>query len=85
MYWLQAFLELATEEAAVNMVKHYVPSKPLIRSQPIDIQYSNYKELQTGNLSVSILFPFCKIELHMSCVLVLAGIELIVFTVAFDT
>ncbi|NXX40923.1 PTBP3 protein, partial [Tricholaema leucomelas] len=43
----QALLEMATEEAAVNMVKHYVPNRPVIRDQAIDIQYSNYKELHT--------------------------------------
>ncbi|NXG50494.1 PTBP3 protein, partial [Psilopogon haemacephalus] len=51
----QAFLEMATEEAAVNVMKHYTSSRPVIRHQPIDIRYSNYKELQTENLPVSIL------------------------------
>ncbi|XP_054253600.1 polypyrimidine tract-binding protein 3 [Indicator indicator] len=46
----QAFLEMASEEAAVNMVKHYTPGGPILRRQPIYIQYSNYKELQTSHL-----------------------------------
>ncbi|NXN12372.1 PTBP3 protein, partial [Indicator maculatus] len=60
----QAFLEMASEEAAVNMMKHYTPGWPVLHNQPIYIQYSNYKELQTGNLPVSMLFPFCQDELQ---------------------
>ncbi|XP_035165976.1 polypyrimidine tract-binding protein 3 [Oxyura jamaicensis] len=46
----QAFLEMASEEAAVTMVNYYTPVTPLLRSQPIYIQYSNHRELKTDNL-----------------------------------
>ncbi|XP_048354954.1 polypyrimidine tract-binding protein 2 isoform X3 [Sphaerodactylus townsendi] len=45
----QAFLELATEEAAITMVNYYSAVTPLLRNQPIYIQYSNHKELKTDN------------------------------------
>nr|XP_045369179.1 polypyrimidine tract-binding protein 2 isoform X1 [Camelus bactrianus] len=45
----QAFLELATEEAAVTMVNYYSAVTPHLRNQPIYIQYSNHKELKTDN------------------------------------
>lgn len=47
---LQAFLEMASEEAAVTMVNYYTPVTPHLRSQPIFIQYSNHRELKTDNL-----------------------------------
>ena len=88
VYWLQAFLEMASEEAAVAMVNYYSAATPLLHSQPVYIQYSNHRELKTDNLpnqAVSIRFPCNRIELHVSYVLDLARIELIFFTVACDT
>ncbi|NXA85114.1 PTBP3 protein, partial [Melanocharis versteri] len=49
MYWLQAFLEMASVYAAVTMVNYYTPSPPHLHDQPVYIQYSNYKELRTDN------------------------------------
>ncbi|NXF41477.1 PTBP3 protein, partial [Nyctibius bracteatus] len=46
----QAFLEMASEEAAITMVNYYAPSTPHLRSQPVYIQYSNHRELKTDNL-----------------------------------
>ncbi|XP_045435863.1 polypyrimidine tract-binding protein 3 isoform X6 [Pipistrellus kuhlii] len=46
----QAFLEMASEEAAITMVNYYTPVTPHLRSQPIFIQYSNHRELKTDNL-----------------------------------
>ncbi|NXO54667.1 PTBP3 protein, partial [Aramus guarauna] len=46
----QAFLEMASEEAAVTMVNYYTPATPCLRSQPVYIQFSNHKELKTDNL-----------------------------------
>ncbi|NWH48645.1 PTBP3 protein, partial [Fregata magnificens] len=46
----QAFLEMASEEAAVNMMNYYTPVTPYLRSQPVYIQYSNHRELKTDNL-----------------------------------
>ncbi|KAG8555596.1 hypothetical protein GDO81_017753 [Engystomops pustulosus] len=45
----QAFLELATEEAAGTMVNYYTTLTPHLRNQPIYIQYSNHKELKTDS------------------------------------
>ncbi|NXM00246.1 PTBP3 protein, partial [Tyrannus savana] len=45
----QAFLEMASIEAAVSMVNYYALSTPHLHSQPVFIQYSNYKELKTEN------------------------------------
>ncbi|XP_043941639.1 polypyrimidine tract-binding protein 2 isoform X2 [Protopterus annectens] len=45
----QAFLELASEEAAVTMVKYYTTVTPHLRNHPIYIQYSNHKELKTDS------------------------------------
>ncbi|KAK7833641.1 hypothetical protein U0070_020662 [Myodes glareolus] len=45
-----AFLEMASEEAAVTMVNYYTPVTPHLRSQPVYIQYSNHRELKTDNL-----------------------------------
>ncbi|NXT04949.1 PTBP2 protein, partial [Prunella fulvescens] len=45
----KAFLELATEEAAITMVNYYSAVTPHLRNQPIYIQYSNHKELKTDN------------------------------------
>ncbi|XP_030349685.1 polypyrimidine tract-binding protein 2 isoform X1 [Strigops habroptila] len=45
----QAFLELATEEAAITMVNYYSAVTPHLRNQLIYIQYSNHKELKTDN------------------------------------
>lgn len=50
MCLLQAFLEMASEEAAVTMVNYYTPVTPHLRSQPVYIQYSNHRELKTDNL-----------------------------------
>ncbi|NXA41373.1 PTBP3 protein, partial [Eudromia elegans] len=46
----QAFLEMASEEAAVTMVNYYTPVTPHLRSQPVFIQFSNHRELKTENL-----------------------------------
>ncbi|KAM6975164.1 polypyrimidine tract-binding protein 3 [Tautogolabrus adspersus] len=47
----QAFVEMASEEAAVAMVNYYTSAPPTIRNQPIFIQYSNHRELKTDNLT----------------------------------
>ncbi|NWW44383.1 PTBP3 protein, partial [Pedionomus torquatus] len=46
----QAFLEMASEEAAVNMVNYYTSAVPQLRHQQVYIQYSNHRELKTDNL-----------------------------------
>ncbi|KAM6289925.1 polypyrimidine tract-binding protein 3 [Aegotheles albertisi] len=46
----QAFLEMASEEAAITMVNYYTTATPHFRSQPVYIQYSNHRELKTDNL-----------------------------------
>ncbi|XP_056374474.1 polypyrimidine tract-binding protein 3 isoform X3 [Hyla sarda] len=46
----QAFLEMASEEAAITMMNYYTPVTPHLRSQPVYIQYSNHRELKTDNL-----------------------------------
>ncbi|NXV50234.1 PTBP3 protein, partial [Uria aalge] len=46
----QAFLEMASEEAAVSMMDYYTPTTPHLRHQPVSIQYSNHRELKTDNL-----------------------------------
>lgn len=38
-----------TEESAQTMVNYYSSVTPVIRSQPVFIQYSNHKELKTDN------------------------------------
>ncbi|XP_023800092.1 polypyrimidine tract-binding protein 3 isoform X2 [Cyanistes caeruleus] len=45
----QAFLEMASVDAAVSVVNYYTPAPPLLHNQPVYIQYSNYKELRTNN------------------------------------
>ncbi|NWH35674.1 PTBP3 protein, partial [Chloropsis hardwickii] len=45
----QAFLEMASVDAAVSMVNYYTPATPQLHNQPVYIQYSNYKELRTDN------------------------------------
>ncbi|NWR22649.1 PTBP3 protein, partial [Emberiza fucata] len=45
----QAFLEMASVDAAVSMMNYYTPATPLLHNQPVYIQYSNYKELRTDN------------------------------------
>ncbi|XP_023127172.1 polypyrimidine tract-binding protein 3-like [Amphiprion ocellaris] len=47
----QAFLEMASEEAAVTMVNYYTSATPTVRNQPIFIQYSTHHELKTDNLT----------------------------------
>uniref|UniRef100_A0A4W6CQV1 Polypyrimidine tract binding protein 3 n=1 Tax=Lates calcarifer TaxID=8187 RepID=A0A4W6CQV1_LATCA len=47
----QAFLEMASEEAAVTMVNYYTSATPTVRNQPIFIQYSTHRELKTDNLT----------------------------------
>ncbi|NXX75022.1 PTBP3 protein, partial [Urocolius indicus] len=46
----QALLEMASEEAAISMVKYYTHAVPHFRSQPVYVQFSNYKQLQTDDL-----------------------------------
>ncbi|XP_038624057.1 polypyrimidine tract-binding protein 1-like [Tachyglossus aculeatus] len=45
----QAFIEMNTEEAANTMLSYYATVPPVLRSQPIYIQFSNHKELRTEN------------------------------------
>ncbi|NXK67250.1 PTBP3 protein, partial [Sylvietta virens] len=45
----QAFLEMASVDAAVSMVNYYTSGTPHLHNQPVYIQYSNYKELRTDN------------------------------------
>uniref|UniRef100_A0A8D0A1A3 RRM domain-containing protein n=1 Tax=Sander lucioperca TaxID=283035 RepID=A0A8D0A1A3_SANLU len=47
----QAFVEMASEEAAVTMVNYYTAAPPTVRNQPIFIQYSTHRELKTDNLT----------------------------------
>ncbi|XP_075581401.1 polypyrimidine tract-binding protein 1-like [Pelecanus crispus] len=42
-----AFIEMNTEEAANTMVNYCTAVTPVLRSQPIYIQFSNHKELKT--------------------------------------
>ncbi|XP_066567125.1 polypyrimidine tract-binding protein 3 isoform X4 [Amia ocellicauda] len=46
----QAFIEMASEEAAITMVNYYTTATPHLRNQPVFIQYSNHRELKTDNL-----------------------------------
>lgn len=78
---------MASEEAAATVVNHYTSTTPQLRSQPVYIQYSYHKEIKTDNLSdqaVSIVFPFNRLELHLSCVLIWTRIELIFFMETCD-
>lgn len=45
----QAFIEMSTEEAANTMVNYYTSVAPVLRGQPIYIQFSNHKELKTDS------------------------------------
>lgn len=45
----QAFLEMSSEDAAQNMVGYYSSVLPLVRNQPVHVQFSNHKELKTDN------------------------------------
>ncbi|KAF0041565.1 hypothetical protein F2P81_005097 [Scophthalmus maximus] len=45
----QAFLEMGSEDVAQNMVGYYSTVMPIIRNQPVYVQFSNYKELKTDN------------------------------------
>uniref|UniRef100_A0A8C5D938 Polypyrimidine tract-binding protein 1-like n=1 Tax=Gouania willdenowi TaxID=441366 RepID=A0A8C5D938_GOUWI len=45
----QAFLEMNSEEAAQNMVGYYSTMMPVIRHQPVYVQFSNHKELKTDH------------------------------------
>uniref|UniRef100_A0A2K6RS49 RRM domain-containing protein n=1 Tax=Rhinopithecus roxellana TaxID=61622 RepID=A0A2K6RS49_RHIRO len=45
----QAFIEMSTEEAANTMVNYYTSVTPVLRSQPIYIQFSNHKGLKTDS------------------------------------
>ncbi|XP_056893503.1 polypyrimidine tract-binding protein 1b isoform X1 [Takifugu flavidus] len=45
----QAFLEMNCEDAACNMVGYYSTVMPVIRHQPVYVQFSNHKELKTDN------------------------------------
>ncbi|XP_037553818.1 polypyrimidine tract-binding protein 1b isoform X3 [Nematolebias whitei] len=45
----QAFLEMNSEETAQNMVGYYSTVMPVIRHQPVYVQFSNHKELKTDN------------------------------------
>lgn len=57
----QAFIEMNTEETANTMVNYYTTVTPVLRSQPIYIQFSNHKELKTDsspNQAVSLFSAF---------------------------
>ncbi|XP_060037427.1 polypyrimidine tract-binding protein 1 isoform X2 [Erinaceus europaeus] len=45
----QAFVEMNTEEAANTMVNYYTSVTPVLRGQPVYIQFSNHKELKTDS------------------------------------
>ncbi|NWW74813.1 PTBP3 protein, partial [Climacteris rufus] len=45
----QAFLEMASVEAAVSVVNYYTPTTPHLHNQPVYIQYSIHKELKIDN------------------------------------
>ncbi|KAL1022242.1 hypothetical protein UPYG_G00024110 [Umbra pygmaea] len=45
----QAFLEMNSVDQAQTMVNYYSTVTPLIRQQPVYMQYSNHKELKTDN------------------------------------
>ncbi|XP_006904099.1 polypyrimidine tract-binding protein 1 isoform X2 [Pteropus alecto] len=45
----QAFIEMNTEEAANTMVNYYTSVTPVLRGQPIYVQFSNHKELKTDS------------------------------------
>lgn len=45
----QAFLEMNSEDAAGHMVGYYSTVMPVIRHQPVYVQFSNHKELKTDN------------------------------------
>ncbi|KAK1341274.1 hypothetical protein QTO34_017678 [Cnephaeus nilssonii] len=45
----QAFIEMNTEEAAITMVNYYTSMTPMLRGQPIYIQFSHLKELNTSS------------------------------------
>ncbi|NWV32550.1 PTBP3 protein, partial [Grantiella picta] len=45
----QAFLEMASLDAAVSMVNYCTAFTPHLSNQPVYIQYSNYKELRIDN------------------------------------
>ena len=45
----QAFTEMNTEETANTMVNYYTSVAPVLRGQPIYIQFSNHKELKTDS------------------------------------
>uniref|UniRef100_A0A8D0F663 RRM domain-containing protein n=1 Tax=Strix occidentalis caurina TaxID=311401 RepID=A0A8D0F663_STROC len=47
----QALLEMDSEEAAVNIVAYYGPTVPHLRSHPVHIQFSHYRELKTDHLN----------------------------------
>uniref|UniRef100_A0AAQ5Y836 RRM domain-containing protein n=1 Tax=Amphiprion ocellaris TaxID=80972 RepID=A0AAQ5Y836_AMPOC len=55
----QAFLEMASEEAAVTMVNYYTSATPTVRNQPIFIQYSTHHELKTDNLTNQVRSSSC--------------------------
>lgn len=60
---VQAFIEMNTEEAANTMVNYYTTVTPVLRSQPIYIQFSNHKELKTDN-SPNQAVSFCSLHCH---------------------
>ncbi|XP_039635024.1 polypyrimidine tract-binding protein 3-like, partial [Perca fluviatilis] len=61
----QAFVEMASEEAAVTMVNYYTAAPPTVRNQPIFIQYSTHRELKTDNLTNQVTGrPLLHIDTH---------------------
>ncbi|XP_054468960.1 polypyrimidine tract-binding protein 3-like [Anoplopoma fimbria] len=69
----QAFLEMASEEAAVTMVNYYTSAPPTIRNQPIYIQYSTHRELKTDNLTNQVRSSssqqLCRPSVEQQCIL----------------
>ncbi|XP_021044062.1 polypyrimidine tract-binding protein 1-like isoform X1 [Mus pahari] len=45
----QAFMEMSTQESANTMVNYYTWMTPVLRGQPVHIQFSHYKELRVSN------------------------------------
>lgn len=62
--FVQAFLEMNTEEAAQTMVTYYSSVTPVIRNHPIFMQYSNHKELKTDNSPNQVVCASDSLSVH---------------------
>uniref|UniRef100_A0A672L947 Polypyrimidine tract binding protein 3 n=1 Tax=Sinocyclocheilus grahami TaxID=75366 RepID=A0A672L947_SINGR len=74
----QAFIEMASEEAAITMVNYYTAATPHVRNQPVYIQYSNHRELKTDNLpNQGVRITLCAISAVQStvCVCVISAVD----------